>query len=144
MIMATAGLQRLELDKYITEIIEPDIIIPATSQGAIAIESRINDSRIDTYLKEINSIETWSAIDAERAFLRNVEGGCQVPVGCYTEFENDTVTITGFVASIDGAEYLEDTESGLIKDGESIGIKLADKLIAKGAKDILANIRKQN
>ncbi len=142
MIMATAGLQRLELDKYITEIIEPEVIIPATSQGAIAIESRINDPRIDAYLKEINSTETWNAIDAERAFLRNVEGGCQVPVGCYTKFDNDTISITGFVASVDGTEYLQGTESGLIKDGEAIGIKLAENLIAKGAKEILADIRK--
>ncbi|NQU52475.1 MAG: hydroxymethylbilane synthase [Bacteroidetes bacterium] len=142
MIMAAAGLQRLELDKYITEIIEPEVIIPATSQGAIAIESRINDPRIDAYLKKINSTETWNAIDAERAFLRNVEGGCQVPVGCYTTFDNDTISIIGFVASVDGTEYLQDTESGLIKDGEAIGIKLAENLIAKGAKEILADIRK--
>lgn len=142
MIMAAAGLQRLDLDKYITEIIEPGIIIPATSQGAIAIESRINNPQIDAYLKGINSTETWDAIDTERAFLRNIEGGCQVPVGCYTEFNNDTITITGFVASVDGTEYLQDSESGLIKDGESIGIKLAENLITKGAKTILDNIRK--
>lgn len=142
MIMAAAGLQRLELDKYITEIIEPEVIIPATSQGAIAIESRINDPRIDAFLKEINSSDTWNAIEAERGFLRKVEGGCQVPVGCYTEIDNETITITGFVASVDGTEYLQDTESGLIKDAELTGIKLAQNLIAKGAKRILADIRK--
>lgn len=142
MIMAAAGLQRLELDKYITEIIEPEVIIPATSQGAIAIESRINDPRIDAFLKEINSSNTWNAIEAERGFLRKVEGGCQVPVGCYTEIDNETITITGFVASVDGTEYLQDTESGLIKDAELTGIKLAQNLIAKGAKRILADIRK--
>jgi hydroxymethylbilane synthase len=142
MIMAAAGLQRLELDKYITEIIEPETIIPATSQGVIAIESRINDPRVDAYINEINSPSTWNAIDAERAFLRNIEGGCQVPVGCYTEIENDKISITGFVAAVDGTDYIEDTESGLLENTESVGINLADKLIAKGAKEILANIRK--
>lgn len=142
MIMAAAGLQRLELDKYITEIIEPETIIPATSQGAIAIESRINDARIDVYINEINSPSTWNAIDAERAFLRNVEGGCQVPVGCYTTIENNNISITGFVAAVDGTDYIQDTESGTLEDTESVGIKLAEKLIAKGAKEILANIRK--
>jgi hydroxymethylbilane synthase len=142
MIMATAGLQRLELDKYITEIIEPDVIIPATSQGAIAIESRMDDPQTDAFLKEINDQNTWNAIDTERAFLRNVEGGCQVPVGSFTKIDQETITITGFVASVDGLEYLEDSETGLIKDGEAIGLKLAENLIAKGAKRILADIRK--
>lgn len=142
MIMAAAGLQRLELGKYITEIIEPETIIPATSQGVIAIESRINDPRVDAYINEINSPSTWNAIDAERAFLRNIEGGCQVPVGCYTTIEKDNISITGFVAAVDGTDYIQDTESGLLENTESVGINLAEKLIAKGAKEILANIRK--
>lgn len=142
MIMAAAGLQRLNFDKYITEIIEPEVIVPATSQGVIAIESRINDLRIDAFLKEINHSETWNAIETERGFLRRIEGGCQVPVGCYTKIEGEKITITGFVAAIDGSEYLSDTETGLIENGKTTGIKLAEKLIAKGASRILADIRK--
>lgn len=142
MIMAAAGLQRLNLEKYITEIIDPEIIIPATSQGVIAIESRKNDDRIDSFLKEINHPQTWSAIEAERGFLRKIEGGCQVPVGCYTNIEGEKITITGFVAAIDGSEYLSDTESGNIENGKSTGEKLAEKLIAKGASRILSEIRK--
>lgn len=142
MIMAAAGLQRLNLEKYITEIIDPEVIIPATSQGVIAIESRKNDDRIDSFLKEINHPQTWSAIEAERGFLRKIEGGCQVPVGCYTNIEGEKITITGFVAAIDGSEYLSDTESGNIENGKSTGEKLAEKLIAKGASRILSEIRK--
>lgn len=142
MIMAAAGLQRLNFDEYITEIIEPEIIVPATSQGVIAIESRINDPRIDAFLKEINHQETWNAIETERGFLRRIEGGCQVPVGCYTKIEGGKITITGFVAAIDGSEYLSDTETGLIENGKATGIKLAEKLIEKGASRILADIRK--
>ena len=142
MIMAAAGLQRLDLGNYISEIIEPDIIIPATSQGVIAIESRIDDSWIDSFLKEINHPETWNAIEAERGFLRKIEGGCQVPVGCFTKIDGNSISITGFVASVDGSEYLTDTETGFIGDAKATGIKLAGKLIAKGASRILSDIRK--
>ncbi len=102
MIMAAAGLQRLGLDKYITEILEPEMIIPATSQGVIAIESRTGDTEIDAYLNGINHTETLNAIRVERGFLHSIEGGCQVPVGCYTKIEGDSISITGFVAAIDG------------------------------------------
>jgi len=142
MLMAAAGLQRLELDHYITEILEPDVLIPATSQGVIAIESRTGDVRIDGYLEEINHAATWNAIEAERAFLHAIEGGCQVPVGCFTRFENDAFTITGFVASVDGAQFLIDEETGTVETANETGKKLAEKLRGKGAAEILANIRK--
>lgn len=142
MIMAAAGLQRLNLGNYITEIIEPEIIIPATSQGVIAIESRVDDSRIDSFLKEINHPATWIAIETERGFLRKIEGGCQVPVGCFTKIDRDSISITGFVAAIDGSEYLSDTEIGFSENAELTGAKLAEKLIAKGASRILEDIRK--
>ncbi len=142
MIMAAAGLQRLNLEKYITEIIEPEVIIPATSQGVIAIESRKTDARIDGFLMGINHSQTWNAIVTERSFLRKIEGGCQVPVGCFTKIEGEKITITGFVAAIDGSEYLSDTVTSLIENGKSTGEKLAEKLIAKGASRILAEIRK--
>lgn len=142
MIMAAAGLQRLNLEKYITEIIDPEVIIPATSQGVIAVESRNDDSRIDSYLNEINHPATWKAIEAERGFLRKIEGGCQVPVGCFTKTEGNSISITGFVAAIDGSEYLSDSETGLQENAELTGVKLAEKLIAKGASRILTDIRK--
>jgi hydroxymethylbilane synthase len=144
MLMAAAGLQRLELDHYITEILDPNVLIPAVSQGVIAIESRENDTRIDKYLKEINHNKTWNAIEAERAFLHAIEGGCQVPVGCFTKFEGIKFTITGFVASVDGTQFLIDEEKGTVKTAHETGKKLAEKLRQKGAAEILANIRKQS
>ncbi|MCG6187186.1 hydroxymethylbilane synthase [Maribellus maritimus] len=142
MIMAAAGLQRLELDKYITEILDPEVLIPATSQGVIAIESRIDDAEIDACLKEINHAETWDAIQVERSFLHSIEGGCQVPVGCYTKTEGETISIIGFVAAVDGSEFLLGKESGRVDEGKVIGEKLSKKLIDKGAARILANIRR--
>ncbi|KAF0239001.1 MAG: porphobilinogen [Prolixibacteraceae bacterium] len=144
MIMAAAGLQRLNLEKYITEIIDPEVIIPATSQGVIAIESRNDDNRIDSFLSEINHQVTWKAIEAERGFLRKIEGGCQVPVGCFTKTDGNSISITGFVAAIDGTEYLSDSETGLLENAGPTGIKLAEKLIAKGAGRILSDIRQQH
>ena len=141
MIMAAAGLERLELDHYITEILEPEVMIPATSQGVIAIESRIGDERVDQYLQKINHTDTRIAIEAERGFLRSIEGGCQVPVGCYTSTTGDELTITGFVASVDGSEYLLDTETGSISQSQAIGESLAKKLIDKGAINILNSVR---
>lgn len=143
MIMAAAGLQRLNLDRYITEIIDPEVITPATSQGVIAIESRTDDSEVDSFLKEINHAVTWNSIETERGFLRQIEGGCQVPVGCYTKTIGQTITITGFVASTDGSEYISEFASGPIEEGRNIGENLAMKLIAKGANRILSEIRKQ-
>ena len=143
MIMAAAGLQRLGLDKHITEILDPEMIIPATSQGVIAIESRTGDTEIDACLKEINHTETWNAIQVERGFLHSIEGGCQVPVGCYTKTEENSISITGFVADIDGTKYLIDQETGPISNGEKIGKNLSKKLLDKGAGKILANIRQE-
>ncbi len=142
MIMAAAGLQRLNLGNYITEIIEPEVIIPATSQGVIAIESREGDNRIDSYIMEINHQPTWNAIQAERGFLRKIEGGCQVPVGCFSKTEGNTISITGFVAATDGSEYLTASEAGNIEDARLTGEKLAGKLIEMGADRILNDIRK--
>ena len=141
MIMAAAGLQRIGLDDYITEILEPDQLMPPPSQGIIAIETKEDDTYINELMAGINHEETWLAGTAERAFLRTLEGGCQVPIGCYTRRENGEMTITGFVSSVDGTEYLEDSLAGSEADGEQLGIRLATTLIEKGGKEILQNIR---
>ncbi len=142
MIMAAAGLQRLQLDQYITEVLDPEVMIPATSQGVIAIESRINDRDVDAFLEKINDPHSWNAIEVERGFLRSIEGGCQVPVGCYTKTDGENITITGFVASIDGSEYLLESETGKVNEGRKIGERLSEKLIQRGAVRILDEIRK--
>lgn len=141
MIMAAAGLQRLGLDKYITEIIDPEVIMPAVSQGAIAIEIRENDPQVEAVLSKINHDETWQVVQAERAFLRTLEGGCQVPLGCYSRLENEQLVLSGFVASVDGKEMIRETLSGEISKPEELGVQLAELLKEKGAGEILANIK---
>lgn len=141
MIMAAAGLQRLGLEKYITEIIDPEIIVPAVSQGAIAIEIRMNDPEIEFLMQKINHIETWNAITAERAFLAHLQGGCQVPLGCFSKVEDGVLTMKGFVASVDGSKFINETISGEISKGAELGVEMAEKMLEKGALEILNQIK---
>ena len=144
LIMAAAGLQRLGLEKYITEIIDPEVIMPAVSQGAIAIETRSDDPEIDLLMAKLNHAETWNAIVAERAFLAHLEGGCQVPLGCYSKIENGILSMSGFVASIDGKQFIKENISGEITKGAEIGVQLAEKMLEKGAFEILNQIKSIN
>lgn len=141
MIMAAAGLQRLGLERYITEIIDPEVIVPAVSQGAIAIETRLNDPEIELLMQKINHTDTWNAITAERAFLAHLEGGCQVPLGCYTKVEAGRLTMNGFVASVDGKQFIMETISGEIHKGAELGVQMAEKMLQKGAMEILNHIK---
>ncbi|MBV5315831.1 MAG: hydroxymethylbilane synthase [Prolixibacteraceae bacterium] len=144
MIMAAAGLQRLGLEKYITEIIDPEVILPAVSQGAIAIETRIGDTEVETLMAKINHTETWNAVVAERAFLAELQGGCQVPLGCFSSITNGKLTLSGFVASIDGKRYIRETISGELAEGAKLGIALAGIMQEKGATEILNEIKSGN
>ena len=144
MIMAGAGLQRLGLEKHITEIIDPEKITPAVSQGAIAIETRIGDTEVDELMARLNHQPTWDAITAERAFLAHLEGGCQVPLGCYSKVENEQLTLSGFVASIDGKEYIRETISGKLSDGAKLGVQMALNMLERGAGPILKEIKFRN
>ena len=144
MIMAAAGLQRLGLEQYITEIIDPEVIMPAVSQGAIAIETRLNDPEVDELMEKLNHLNTWNTVVAERAFLAHLEGGCQVPLGCYSRVENGTLNMSGFVASIDGKQYIREDISGEMAKGAELGVQMAEKMLGKGAKEILDQIKSSN
>ncbi|HLN74280.1 MAG: hydroxymethylbilane synthase [Methylococcaceae bacterium] len=141
MIMAAAGLQRLGLENYITEIIDPQIIVPAVSQGAIAIETRMDDPEVEFLMQQINHTDTWNAIIAERAFLSHLEGGCQVPLGCYTKVNDGQLTMHGFVASLDGTQFINETISGEISKGAELGVEMAEKMLSLGALEILNHIK---
>lgn len=144
MIMAAAGLQRLGLERYITEVIDPEVVMPAVSQGAIAIETRENDPEVDELMVKVNHTDTWNAVVAERAFLARLEGGCQVPLGCYSRIENNHLVLSGFVASIDGKQYIRETIAGEIGRGAELGIEMAEKMLQKGAHEILSQIKSIN
>jgi hydroxymethylbilane synthase len=144
MIMAAAGLQRLGFDDLITEILDPEIFIPAVSQGAIAMEIRENDIEVQATLSSIIHQPTLHAVNAERTFLRMLEGGCQVPIGCFSEIKEDKFRIKGFVSNLNATEILLDERSGEAEKAEEIAAGLAQYFIEKGSRRILDEVRKQN
>ena len=141
MVMAGAGLQRLGMDSYISELIDEELIIPACSQGAIAIEIRENDPKIAHLVAAINDAETLLATNAERAFLRTLEGGCQIPVGSYSRISGSQFEITGFVSSINGEAFLKEKATGSVERAVEIAVQLAGNLLQKGGREILKAIR---
>ncbi|HEY9695794.1 MAG TPA: hydroxymethylbilane synthase [Trichocoleus sp.] len=139
-ILAVAGLRRLDMADRIHEIIAPEISLHAVGQGALGIECRTEDPEVLDLIKALQHQPTADRCYAERAFLRELEGGCQVPIGVNTTIEGNTLTLTGMVASVDGKRLIKDTVTGATTDAEAIGIQLAHKLREQGATEILQQI----
>ncbi len=139
-ILAVAGLQRLSMSDRIHQTISADISLHAVGQGALGIECREGDTEILKIIKVLEDSETSDRTLAERSFLRELEGGCQVPIGVNTSIEEDTLTLTGLVASLDGLRLIKATVSGNRKDAEQLGKDLATQLRGMGAGEILAEI----
>ncbi len=141
-ILAYAGVKRLGLDAYITDFISEKIIMPAVGQGAIAVEARFDDKETLAILEKINHQPTASATLAERAFLKELEGGCQVPIAAYATVKDYEITIEGLVASLDGKEVHKASLKGIPEKAEELGVLLAKELIDQGVISILEDIRK--
>lgn len=141
-ILAYAGVKRLGLDEYITDFISEKIIMPAVGQGAIAVEARFDDKETLAILEKINHQPTASATLAERAFLKELEGGCQVPIAAYATVKDYEITIEGLVASLDGKEVHKASLKGIPEKAEELGVLLAKELIDQGVISILEDIRK--
>lgn len=139
-ILAVAGLQRLGMSDRIHQVIPSDISLHAVGQGALGIECRQGDIEILNLLKVLEHAESRDRALAERSFLRELEGGCQIPIGVNTKIEGDTLTITGMVASLDGKRLIKDTLSANRTEAENLGKQLADRLRQQGAQEILAEI----
>ncbi|MDE5412419.1 hydroxymethylbilane synthase [Alkalihalobacterium chitinilyticum] len=142
-ILAAAGLQRMGWSNdVVTEYLEPEICIPAVGQGALGIECRTDDQEVIDILQHLNHAETARTVAAERAFLHKIEGGCQVPIAAYATLEdNNDVTITALVGSPDGKTILHETLTG--SDPQDLGELAAQKLLDKGAKEILTQVKKE-
>ena len=139
-ILAVAGLQRLGMGDRIHQIIPGEISLHAVGQGALGIECRESDPEVLELLKVLEHEPTRDRCYAERAFLRELEGGCQVPIGVNTEIEGETLTLTGMVASLDGKQLVKDTIRGKASDAEQLGRELATRLKQQGADVILTEI----
>jgi hydroxymethylbilane synthase len=140
LILAAAGLTRLGLGDRIHELIDPSISLHAVGQGALGIECRAGDTAVLDTIAVLEHQPTARRCLAERAFLRSLEGGCQVPIGVNTHFEADELVLTGMVASIDGQRLLRESCRGPAGDPEAIGVALAGTLRSQGAGEILEEI----
>lgn len=141
MILAFAGVHRLNLDTRIKQIIPVEIMIPAVGQGALAIETRYGDTELNALLEKLNDDATSICVAAERAFLRRLEGGCQVPIGANACLENDKIYLKGVAGNLDGSVNLRGEISGEKENAENLGRELAEILIEKGAHKLLENAR---
>jgi hydroxymethylbilane synthase len=140
-ILAAAGLIRLEMPERIQEFIEPEVMLPANGQGAVGIECRTDDEALKALLAPLGCETTRIRVLAERAMNRALEGGCQVPIGSYAVIqENGEMFLRGLVGAIDGSEILTSEIIGSIDKAEQLGTALADQLLEKGADKILRQV----
>ena len=139
-VLAAAGMIRLDLDDRITQFLPDSLLLPAVGQGAIGIECRADDYVTQELIDPLNNKETSLCVLAERAFSRRLHGGCQLPIAAHATFENKEITLKGLVAKLDGSEIIKSEKKGDINDIESIGISLADLLLERGADVILKEI----
>ena len=146
-ILAAAGVKRLGLEKRITEILPFEVSLPAIGQGAVGIECRIDDEFINKAIAPLNHSDTEICVRAERAFLRRLEGGCQVPIAAYARLEKKPLLVNpssfildGLVGSVSGDRIIKGHREGKPEDAETIGIALAEDLLSRGAKEILDEV----
>jgi hydroxymethylbilane synthase len=138
-ILAAAGLNRLKLNRA-TAYFDPADMLPAVGQGAVGIELRVADSELLEALQFLAHKDTFDTVNAERAFLLRLEGGCQVPIAAHSLVEGETLTLTGLVSSIEGDEVIKEVATGNRKDAKAIGIALAEKILDLGGREILEKV----
>jgi len=139
-VLAAAGLHRLGLSDRITALLSPDSVLPAIGQGVLGLEVREDDQKVQNLISFLNDLETELAARAERAFLKELEGGCQVPLAGYARVEKGRLVLDGMVAELDGSVILKRKLSGEKDKPEDLGLALARNLIAAGADRILEKI----
>jgi hydroxymethylbilane synthase len=139
-ILAAAGLNRLKMSARVASFFNPTDMLPAVGQGAVGIELRKADTELLAALTFLADETTAVAVRAERSFLHRLEGGCQVPIGAFAELQGGRVTITGLVASVNGAKMIKRQMTGDAADAENLGTRLAEELLANGGGAILAEV----
>ena len=139
-ILAAAGVKRLGWKERITEILSPETSLPAIGQGAVGIECRINDKFIHDLIVPLNHYETAVCVRGERACLRKLEGGCQVPIAAHARLVHGKLVMDGLVGSVSGDRIVRSRIEGKPEDAGSLGTALAADLLAKGADKILSEV----
>jgi hydroxymethylbilane synthase len=139
-VLALAGVKRLGLEERISEIIPTDISLPAIGQGALGIETRMDDQVVEDQIRFLNDPDSSIAITAERAFLKKLEGGCQVPIAAFAQKVGSNLQMDGLVGTIDGKRLIRHRLEGPIEEAEALGTQLAEILLVQGAKEILDEV----
>lgn len=140
-VLAAAGLKRLGLEDGISDYFTPDILLPAVSQGAITVQLRSDDERTAALIRELEHPPTRAATTAERALLRTVEGGCQIPVGAHATVDAGRLALTAVICSLDGRESVAGATEGSADDARYVGEDLGHDLLRRGGESILSGIR---
>ena len=139
-VLAAAGLKRLDLGARIACTLEPSESLPAAGQGAIGIECLADRADLLELMAPLNHPDTAACVSAERALSRRLAGSCQTPLGAYAQILNGQLSLTGFVADLEGTRFVQANLTGSPRDAEKIGIALAEELLAQGAGKILAEL----
>lgn len=139
-ILAAAGLKRLELDARIAGLMSPEDSLPANGQGAVGIECRLDDAELLQLLAPLDHHDTRLRVEAERAMNRGLQGGCQVPIGSYAELQGDQLWLRGLVGRPDGSQVIYEEMTGPASQGQEMGAEMAKRLLARGADKILAEV----
>ncbi|SUX36946.1 Porphobilinogen deaminase [Cedecea davisae] len=139
-ILAVAGLKRLEMQDRIRYALPPEVSLPAVGQGAVGIECRLDDERTRALLAPLNHHETAVRVSAERAMNMRLEGGCQVPIGSYAELKDNELWLRALVGAPDGSVMVRGERRGKPEDAVAMGVSLAEELLNKGAREILAEV----
>jgi hydroxymethylbilane synthase len=142
-LLAKAGLDRLGWSQRITEILSPDLCMPAVGQGAIAVEARLKDTEAADLLAKLDDAETRTAIIAERAMLGALHGGCQVPIGAWARIERGELVIEACVCSVDGSQYVKQRAAASPEHAAQLGEHMAHLLMEAGARSILEEVGRQ-
>ena len=139
-LLAAAGVKRMGWEDRITELLPPEQFLPAIGQGAIGIEIRVADDRVNRIVEALNDEQAATRIRAERALNARLQGGCQVPIAGYSEISHGVMVLRALVGRPDGTELVQGVISGKPEDAEELGQVLADDLLSRGAKQILADV----
>ncbi len=139
-ILAAAGLARLDLHGVVTETFDIETLVPMVAQGALAVQCRAEDSDVRRVLAALNDTPTELAVRAERAFLRRLEGGCQVPIAAHAMINGDEVQLRGLIGLPNGAQMVQATCRGPASEPEQSGLALAETLLAQGGAEILERL----
>jgi hydroxymethylbilane synthase len=139
-VLAAAGIRRMGLESRITEILSPREFIPAIGQGALGIETRMDDEKVNALVRALDHPETRLCVRAERAFLKSLHGGCQVPIGGLAKIHGNRMTLHGMVADLDGKPMFLEEIQGDPMDAQQLGKELAVRIMRQGAREILETL----